>query len=307
MNMLHNAVDNYLKVRRFLGFKLEREGRLLLDFADFIEQQGDSLITTERALQWAMAPAGASQRSGAKRLTMVRGLAKYVHAQDPCTQIPSRDLLPLPARRRLTPYVYSDGEVQALMEATRIFCGLKSATYKTLIGLLAVTGMRVGEAIGLDRSDLDWRDGLLLVRNAKFGRLRELPLHPTTVEALRTYARQRDRTLSHPSSPSFLLSLQGTRLHYKNVHHGFLRLLRLAGMANRRPRRPRIHDLRHTFATKTLLSWQRDGLDIQQRLPWLSTYMGHIHPSDTYWYLTATPELLQHAAQPFQHTMGDLP
>jgi integrase len=213
MNTLHNAIDDYLKVRRSLGFKLERQGRLLPDFADFIEQHGDCHITTERALQWAMVPTRGSQRWRANRLAMVRGLAKYVHAQDPRTQIPGRELLPLPVCRRLTPYVYSDDEVQALMEATRIFCGLRSATYKTLIGLLAVTGMRVGEAIDLDRSDVDWREGVLLVRNAKFGKVRELPLHRTTVEALRTYARERDRTLSHPRSPSFLLSLQGTRLH----------------------------------------------------------------------------------------------
>lgn len=307
MKTLHNVIEDYLRVRRSLGFKLEREGRLLPDFADFIEQHGDGYITTERALQWAMAPAGASQRWRAIRLAMVRGLAKYVHAQDPRTQIPSQDLFSLPGRKRLTPYLYSDDEVQALMEATRIFSGLRSATYKTLIGLLAVTGMRVGEAIDLDRSDLDWREGLLLVRKAKFGKVRELPLHPTTVEALRTYARERDRTLSHPRSPSFFLSLHGTRLFYKNVHHGFLRLLRVAGMEIRRPRQPRIHDLRHTFATKTLLSWQREGLDIHERLLWLSTYMGHVCPSHTYWYLTATSELLQHAARPFQDTMGDLP
>jgi len=204
-------------------------------------------------------------------------------------------------------YVYSQEEVTALMDATRIFQGLRRATYRTLIGLLAVTGMRVGEAIDLDREDVNWKDGVVRVRQAKFGKTRELPLHPTTVDALHVYARERDRIHPHPPSPSFLLSLHGTRLFYKNVHHGFLRLVRRVGMENRRPRRPRIHDLRHSFATQTLLDWQRDGLDIGCRMFSLTTYLGHVSPSSTYWYLTATPQVLQQASQHFHSSMGGRP
>lgn len=156
--------------------------------------------------------------------------------------------------------------------------------------------MRVGEAIALDRDDVDCRDGALIVRQGKFGKSRELLIDPTTASALRGYVRERDRVLRHPRSPSFLLSLSGTRLHYKNVHFYFLRLLRRAGLGERRPR-PRLHDLRHTFAVTTLMRWYRENVDVEARLPALSTYLGHVAPSSTYWYLTATPELLELARQ----------
>jgi integrase len=183
--------------------------------------------------------------------------------------------------------------------------GLKAHTYATLIGLLMATGMRVGEVLALDRTDIDWQTGILVVRHAKFGKSRELPLHPTTVQALLTYKGERDRCLPRQHSPGFLLSLAGTRLLYKNVHFTFLRLLRQAGLAGRRPRRPRIHDMRHTFAIKALLRWHRDGVDVSTHLPALSTYLGHVNPSDTYWYLTATPELLQLAAGRLEHALGE--
>jgi integrase len=307
MSTLADAVKEYLELRRGLGYKLEREGRLLPDFADFLERDGGSYITVERALRWATASATATPQWWVTRLGMVRQLAKYLAALDPRTEVPSPRLLPKRTREKLPPYLYTDEEVQALMRAAQTLHGLKGVTYATLLGLLATTGMRVGEALRLDRSDVHWREQVLLIRHSKFGKSRELPLHPSTVEALRSYACQRDRALPHPRSPSFLLSLAGTRLHYKNVHFCFLRLLRCAGLADRRPHRPRLVDLRHTFAVRTIADGYRAGLDVQARLPSLSTYLGHVNPSHTYWYLSGALELLQLAAERLERALGELP
>ena len=296
MSALHQVLDEYLRVRRALGFALEREGRLLPQFVAFVERHGSPHITAVLAINWAIASPGGSAKQSHNRLSMVRGFANYASALDPRTQVPSRKLLPAYPRARATPHIYSSDEIDRLMQATSALQGLKSATYATLIGLLAATGMRVGEAIALEREDVDYRNRLLIIRQGKFGKSRELLLHATTVSALRGYANERDRRLPHPRSPGFLLSLVATRLIYKNVHHNFLRLLRQAGLAEHRPR-PRLHDLRHSFAVTTLVHWYRHGADVEARLPALSTYLGHVAPSSTYWYLTATPQLLQLARQ----------
>jgi integrase len=302
MSPLQEAQNEYLRVRRALGFALEREGRLLPQFVSFLESQGSDHITEALSLRWAMAsPSGSAKRTRA-RLRMVRGLAKYVAALDARTEVPRLEVLSMPSTGRPTPYIYREFEICALMQAARTGQNLKGETYATLIGLLAATGMRVGEAIALDRNDVDCRNGALIVRQGKFGKSRELLLDPTTASALRGYARERDRVLPHPRSLSFLLSLAGTRLHYKNVHLQFLRLLRLAGLNERHPR-PRLHDLRHTFAVTTLMRWYRENVDVEARLPPLSTYLGHLAPSSTYWYLTATPELLQLARQRAEHAL----
>jgi integrase len=296
MSPLHRALDEYLRVRRALGFALRREGRLLPGFVRFLERQGHPAISTPLALRWALAPPGASPRWASARLALVRGFARYLAAHDPRTEVPALGLLPPPRTARRVPYIYTDAEVCALMQGARTLRGLKGATYATLLGLLAATGMRVGEALALQRDDVDDHAGVLVVRHSKFGKSRALPLHPTTTAALRAYARERDRRLRHPRSPTFLLSRAGTRLHYQNVHVTFLRLVRGARLAADRPPRPRLHDLRHTFAVTALVRWYRAGLDVEARLPALSTYLGHVAPSSTYWYLTATPQLL-HLAQ----------
>jgi integrase/recombinase XerD len=307
MSGLGRALDDYLALRRGLGYKLERAGALLTDFVTYVERQGSSLVTTKLALDWATLPTDAAPSWKAARLCVVRGFAKYAQALDPRTEIPSQGLLPF-RKKRVTPYLYSDGEIEALLTAARgIHSPLKACTYATLIGLLAVTGMRVGEAIALDRSDVDWDDKLLVVREGKLRKSRELPLHPTSVEALSGYAEARDRVLPRLSTPSFFVSQAGTRLIYNNVHANFLTLLRRAGLSDRRPRRPRIHDLRHAFALKTLLGWYRADLNVAPRLPLLSTYLGHLCPTNTYWYLTATPELLRMAAERRGRVPGSLP
>lgn len=296
MSALQQLLIEYLRVRRALGFALEHEGRLLPQFISFLESQGSNHITVSLSLRWAMASPGGSAKRTRARLRMVRGLAKYAAAFDPRTEVPSLDLAPISSTGRPIPYIYTDSEICDLMRTARTWQNLKGETYATLIGLLAATGMRVGEAITLDRDDVDCLDGVIVVRQGKFGKSRELLLDPTTARALRAYEQARDRHLRYPRSPSFLLSLAGTRLHYKNVHLNFLRLLHQAGLSERRPR-PRLHDLRHTFAVATLMRWYRENVDVDARLPALSTYLGHVAPSCTYWYLTATPELLLLASQ----------
>jgi integrase/recombinase XerD len=174
------------------------------------------------------------------------------------------------------------------------------ATYDTFLCLLAVSGLRTGEAIALDDGDVDLRHGILVVRKSKFGKTREVALHPTTTQALARYARERDRLVRRRRTRAFFVSTAGTRLIYQNVHEIFFRLVAIAGLADRPPRRPHIHDLRHTFAVRTVLAWYRAGVDVEARLPTLSTYLGHINPSATYWYLTAVPELLEAATSRLQ-------
>lgn len=307
MSTLREALQEYLRLRRVLGFKLEREGRLLPQFLSFLEQEGATRITASLAVRWATAPREASPRWWAARLGEVRLFARYMAAREPGTEVPAPELLPAPRRRKLVPYVYSEADVQALMHATRTLKGLKASTYATLLGLLVVTGMRVGEVIALDRTDIDYRAQLLRLRSGKFGKSRELPLHPTTLRELRRYGRARDRALPQARSPALLLSLAGTRLLYKNVHRGFSQLLYHTAFAQRLSRRPRLHDLRHTFAIKTLVRWYQQQLDVQAYLPSLSTYLGHVNPSQTYWYLTATPELLLLAERRARKTRGVRP
>ena len=308
MKTLHDRLDDYLVLRRALGFKLERAGRLLPDFIAHLERHGAPTVTTALALAWAKQPPDGHPVWWAHRLSSVRAFAKHLQALDARTEIPAAELLPLRSRRA-TPYLYSEGDITRLMEAAqKLHHPLRARTYKTLIGLLAVTGMRVGEAIRLDRQDVVWSQRLLVVRNSKFGKSREVPLHDTTVEALRSYARSRDRHCSHPKSPSFLLSTTGKRLVYNTVHATFLALVRSAGLEPRSAGcRPRPHDLRHTFAVSTLLGWYRAGVDVQPRLPSLSTYLGHVDPGSTYWYLSAAPELLALAAHRLERALGELP
>ena len=309
MSGLRDALEDYLALRRSLGFKLERPGQLLAGFVSFAEQAGAATVTTELALAWATAPADADPAWWRLRLAAVRPFARYLAAVIPGTEVPPAGLLPGPASRRAVPYLYSPAEITALMAAAgAIRTPLRAATYQTLIGLLAVTGMRAGEAIRLDRPGTDLQAGLLTIRQSKFGKSRQLPLHPSAVAALAGYAALRHRHHPRPATPAFFLSTAGTRLIYKNVHRTFHQLTRQAGLRPRPPScRPRIHDLRHSFAVATLLSWYRDGGDVAARLPLLSAWLGHADPGSTYWYLTGTPELLALAAQRLDEHLRDRP
>lgn len=308
MTALRQALADYLSLRRSLGYQLQRSEKLLHQFLDFLEGAGATTLTTRNAVAWACQSERASPRWHAQRLSVVRAFANYLHPQDAAVEVPSPDLLPWQSQRA-SPYLYTEAEVVALMEAARTLRSpLRALTYQTLIGLLAVSGMRVGEAIGLDRGDFDPREGLLLVRRAKFNKTRELPLHGSTVAALNRYlgATERART-AKPASPLFI-STAGTRLLYCNVQWTFRRLARQAGLMPRTTRcRPRLHDLRHAFAVHTLLEACRDGVDTGERLTLLSTYLGHVDPAASYWYLSAAPELLALGAQRLERWQGARP
>lgn len=293
MNDLRDALESYLAIRRALGFKLERAELLLADFVAHLETNGTDTITTDAAVAWATLPPNGASDWWAQRLSVVRGFARHLHAIDPTHEVPPVDLLP-GRSHRATPYLYSDADIAALMAAAREFRSpLRAATFETLVGLLAVTGLRIGEALRLDRDDVDLVEGVMVIRLSKFGKSREVALHASTVEALAAYTRERDRLCPRRVVPAFFISTAGTRLLYCNAHLAWLDLVRRAGLQPRSPKcRPRPHDLRHSFAVRTLLGWYRDGADVQARMPELSTYLGHVHPGNTYWYLSASPELL---------------
>ena len=301
---LWDALDDYLRMRRALGYRLARPEKLLSQFLDHLDHLGDvdadgtTSVTVEAAVAWACLPTGGDGNWWAYRLSVVRGFTTYLHTLDPSVEVPASDLLPWRVRRAC-PYLYSEDDVAALIAAaSSLSSPLRRATFATLIGLLAVTGMRVGEAIALDRGDLDTRHGLLVVRHGKFDKTRELVLHPSTIDALRGYLRHRDQVYPSPPSPALLISTAGTRLIYCNVHWTFHRLVHLAGLTPRSATcRPRIHDLRHSFAVASMLDAYAAGEDGQARLTLISTYLGHVDPAGTYWYLSASPELLGLAAQ----------
>lgn len=305
MSELHQALTDYLSLRRALGYKLRRSEKLLHQFIDFLELAGAPTITVEHALAWACQSKSAGANWWAHRLSVVRTFANYLNAIDASVEVPPRDLLPC-RPHRASPYLYSEEEIAALIEAANTLSSpLRVATYQTLIGLLTVTGMRVGEAIGLDRRDFDAGEGVLLIRHAKFNKTRELPLHPTTVAGLQRYLDRHDRRRA-ARTPALFISTAGTRLRYCNVQQTFHQLVRQAGLTPRTATcRPRIHDLRHAFAVKSLLDAYRDGSDAQQRLTLLSTYLGHANPAASYWYLSAAPELLAKAAERLERWWGD--
>ncbi len=300
---LHRVLEDYLATRRALGFKLERYHKLLPRFADYLTETGNSFITTKAALAWATLPQDAKPQWWAARLVMVRGFAKYMQALDPRTEVPPFELLPY-RQIRSQPYVYTANDVVALLKVAQVLpLPLMAATYTTVIGLLSVTGIRIGEAIALDNGDVDLDSGMLTIRKSKFGKTREISVHATTADALTSYRQARERRSPSRNEPSFFVSTAGTRLLYQNVDLKFRELVYAVGLDKRRPR-PRIHDLRHTFAIRTVIAWHRAGKDVEARLPQLSTYLGHIGPSSTYWYLSAVPELLEVATARLERALA---
>jgi integrase/recombinase XerD len=307
MTPLRTALKDYLRIRRQLGCQLKLDGQLLEGFVDFLERAGAIRITTELALEWATLPADARAHRWRQRLGIVRGFARYVATIDPSSEVPSTDLLP--ARPvRVAPHVYSEAETVALMTAARALSPpLRAATFQTLIGLLAVTGVRLGEALCLDRQDVDLKGGTLHI-HAKAGKQREVPVHASTTAALGTYVRLRDRLCPKPDTAAFFVSPRGRRLTASDVHYAFPRLIRQVGLQGRGQRvTPRPHDFRHAYAVRTLLDWHHAGVEVDRKLPLLSTYLGHRDPADTQWYLQAVPELLALVAQRLDGIQGEQP
>lgn len=307
MSPLRQAVDEYLALRRGLGFSLQRTGFMLRRFAAFLEQEGAPYITRELALRWAQQPANAQPAHWARRLRAVRRFAQFRSASDPRTEVPPLGLLPHRYRRR-SPYIYSDREIRRLIDVAKQLpsaTGLRPATYATLFGLLAVTGLRISEALALNRNDVDEVEGVLTIRRTKFGKSRLVPLHSSTRRALQEYARRRDLVYPTPTTESFLVSERGARLVECTVRYTFNRLSRRIGLRSPADRRrPRLHDFRHRLAVNTLLRWYRADRDVERHLPALSTYLGHVNVADTYWYLSAVPELLQLAAARLEASGG---
>jgi integrase len=305
MSALSHHLEEYLLLRRLLGHQLADAARLLPRFVAYLDAHDAEFVTVEAAVAWALALAPTGTTVAARRMMAVRGFARYLSGIDPRTEVPPAGLIPI-RRRWRPPFIYSDADIAALMAEARraIRQPLRAATYETLIGLLAATGLRVGEAIRLDRHDIDDREGVLLVRRSKFGKSRQVPLQPSTVDALQQYARRRDALCTRPSSESFFVSLRGTRIIYECVQPTFRMLCDRAGVGAEAKHRPRIHDLRHTFAVRTLLGWYQAGLDVQAGLPLLATYLGHREPRYTYHYLSAAPELLGHAARLLEHSQA---
>lgn len=298
---LRQPLADYLTLRRSLGFKLIRHEKLLAQFLTHLESAGVTIVTVAVAVDWSMLPAGGDGYWWGYRLSVVRGFAKYLHALDPRHEVPPIDLLPQRPHRAV-PYLYSDAEVAALIAAAdTLGTPVRRATFRTLIGLLRVTGMRVGEAVALDRDDVDLTQGRLLIRHGKFDKTRELWLHPTSCEALQHYRRRCDELIVEPRTDAFFVSATGTRLRYCNVQETFHRLVSRCGMTPRSPRcRPRVHDLRHTFVVGSMQQAYAAGEDGQTRLTLLATWLGHVHPASTYWYLSASPELMVLAASRLQ-------
>lgn len=299
---LSARLEDYLTLRRAMGFKMERHEKLLGQFVDYLTGLGCDTVTVDHALAWATSPTGADPRWWAARLSMARGFAAYLHTLDPAHQVPPARMISH-GGRRVIPHLYTDEEVLGLLDAAARLPGrpMRSETYRVLIGLLFTTGMRVGEAISVDRRDFDARAGVLIVREGKFTKSRLLPLHPTTTSVLERYLDQCDRLVPQPQTTALLLSTNGCRLRYERVWTTFHRLLDDAGLVLPPPASsPRIHDMRHSFAVRTLLDWYRDGADVPAMLPRLSTYLGHADPKHTYWYLSAAPELLALAAERLQ-------
>jgi integrase/recombinase XerD len=291
---IRKHAEEYLAMRRALGFKLTTFGQRLMSFVNYLEAKSSNVLTTELALAWAAdASHSTDEVTWSRRLMVVRVFARHLAALEPTTEIPPEDILPH-HYRRVTPYLYTSAEVCALMDAAnRLRPPLRALTYRTLIGLLAVTGLRTSEACGLDRTDVDLDEGVLTIRNTKYQKHRRVPIHGSTVTALRNYAAARDWTFRQLSTAAFLVSTRSTRLDHHNLKLAFHDLLELANI--RTPagqRRPRLHDFRHSFAVATLLDWYRDGKDVQAKLPLLSTYLGHADPKSTYWYLSGSPEVL---------------
>jgi len=297
VSRLSDIADDYLRLRRSLGHDLADAHRLLPRFVAYLDGIGAATVTVDAALAWVTEPdVDPSSSVWPRRMIVARGFARHMTGLDADTEVPPFGLVPSRQRWR-PPFIYQPSDIEALMARARLIrWPLAAATHETVIGLLAATGMRVGEALKLDRSDIDWAGGVLLIRESKFDKTRQIPVAGTTMAALDHYGQVRDALCPGPATVSFFVSMRGARFSYPVFQQAFRRLCDETGIGTGSTSRPRVHDLRHTFAVTTLLDWYRHGDNVEARLPALSTYLGHRDPRSTYWYLSAAPELLALAA-----------
>jgi integrase len=304
MTPLRRAVTDYLALRRQLGVTLHETGRVLSTFAAYAEHEGTDSVTTALVLRWASHLTNVTPATINGRWQMIRRFAQWRQLADARTEVPRADLLPGRYRRR-PPRLYREDDIPRLLTAARNLPsakGLRGRTYATLLGLLVVTGLRSSEVVALDDADLDPHEATLLIRRTKFGKSRLVPLHASTLEALRSYQRVRDRVVRHRRDNALWVSELGVRITQNIAEYTFARVSAQIGLrppfrAHRLGYGPRLHDLRHRFAIRTLVDWYRAGLTVDPLLPVLATYLGHVHVHDTYWYLEAVPELLQLATE----------
>jgi len=306
MNEIRAAADTYLKIRRSLGFKMKNDGKLVNQFVYFLEERGAVYITAAIALDWAMQPKSCHPAYWRYRLWAIRRFAKYVQALDPRTEIPQSGVLTQRYPRR-TPHIYTQAEIIRLIEAAKgtrkTPKGLWGATFSTIFGLLAVTGMRVAESVNLNREDVDLSEGILTILETKFKKSRLVPIHASTTKVLRQYARLRDSLFPKLQTGSFFVTEHGRRLTAKHVGKKFLALTRKIGLRGAKGTPgPHLHDLRHAFTVRTMLAWYRSDVDVEGHMPELSTYLGHVNTDQTYWYISAIPELLSLAAKRLEQT-----
>lgn len=314
MTTLRQAVQEYVRMRRHLGFKLHEAGKGLLDFVTFMEQHRASSITQALALAWAQQPSNVQPAHWAQRLSFVRGFAHYRSATDPRTQIPAQGLLPFQPKRA-RPYLYSNAEIRRLLRAALTMpCryergNLRPWVYYCLFGLLSVSGLRLGEARNLALHDVDLKAAVLTIRGAKFGKTRLVPLHGSACEVLAEYLGRRQRHWGQRTVSSYVfVSSGGHRLDSGDIHRTFYALSRQIGLRGASDSHgPRLHDLRHRFATQTLVRWYRSNQDPERKLPLLSAYLGHVHVADTQWYLSGSPELMREAMRRLEHRWEDRP
>ncbi len=314
MTTLRQAVREYVDMRRDLGFKLHEAGKGLLDFVTFMERHRASSITQALALAWAQQPSNVQPAHWAQRLSFVRDFAQYRSATDPRTQIPAQGLLPFQPKRA-RPYLYSDAEIRRLLRAALTMpCryergSLRPWVYYCLFGLLSVSGLRLGEARNLELQDVDLKAAVLTIRGAKFGKSRLVPLHASACKVLAAYIGRRKRHWGQrPVSSYVFVSSWGHRLDSGDIHRTFYALSRQIGLRGPADSHgPRLHDMRHRFATQTLVHWYRSHQDPERKLPLLSAYLGHVHVADTQWYLSASPELMREAMRRLEHRWEDRP
>jgi integrase/recombinase XerD len=295
---LNQHLQDYLRLRRALGFKLAYPGQVLPQFLTYLAQAGATSVTTVHALAWARLPQDVQPIHYAHRLGAVRGFASYLQTIDPDTEVPPKDVFGA-RQQRPVPYLWEPTQVHALLKAAHLLQpSWRAATYETIYGLLAVTGLRIGEVLALTCGDVDLDAGILTVTGQK-SRPRLIPVTPSTVAALSAYRHQRRWWAPHPTCTAFFLTATGTPVTPDPLRATFNQLTTTLGLRTDTVK-PRIHDLRHSFAVHTLIGWQRSGADIASLLPRLSTYLGHVNPAGTYWYLQAVPELMGLAATQLQ-------
>lgn len=304
MSALHEALTEYLQTRRALGTKLAWPELSLRKFVDFVEGAGVDFVTVEIAVRWAVQSQGVQRATHARRLGIVRGFSTWLQATDSRTQVPPARILAI-GQRRPTPHIYSEREIANLMIAAaqlRSSSGLHRATFQTLLGLLASTGLRPGEALALNSADVNLLSGIIAVRDSKFGKSRYVPVEESTRSALLAYTKLRDMIRPHRNTSAFLVTERGARLRADTTRLTFASLCKDVGLwlrLDQRHRRqgPRLQDFRHTFATRRLIEWYRTGVNVDRLMPRLATYLGHVRVAETYWYIQAVPELLRLATE----------